>query len=253
MTLVSAEILKLRRRRGLMIWSLILTVGCVLVAEVVLVVLVVLHAVNAAHHGPAGGAENFKGVILLLTGLGSVAAIIIGATAGTQDVANGVFRDLVVTGRKRTTLFNVRVPGALCVFLPMLVLGFALAIAVAFAFAGNLPTPSASNIAKYAEYGLMITAINIVMAVGLASFASSRVVVGVLIAWNAIVSHILISIGVLGSARKLIDVAAAEHFVPRGSNNTTIAMSTATALLVLLVWAAIFLGAGRWWTNRVDA
>ena len=30
-------------------------------------------------------------------------------------------------------------------------------------------------------------------------------------------------------------------------------MSTATALLVLLVWAAIFLGAGRWWTNRVDA
>lgn len=84
MRLVSAEILKLRRRRGLMIWSLILTVGCVLVAEIVLVV---LHAVNAAHHGPAGGAENFKGVILLLTGLGSVAAVIIGATAGTQDVA----------------------------------------------------------------------------------------------------------------------------------------------------------------------
>ena len=33
----------------------------------------------------------------------------------------------------------------------------------------------------------------------------------------------------------------------------TVAMSTATALLVLLVWAAIFLWAGRWWTNRVDA
>jgi hypothetical protein len=75
----------------------------------------------------------------------------------------------------------------------------------------------------------------------------------VLIAWNAIVSHILISIGVLGSARKLIDVAAAEHFVPRGSNGTTITMSTATALFVLVVWAAIFLGFGRWWTKRVDA
>jgi len=250
MRLVSAEILKLRRRRGLMIWSLILTVGCVLVAEVVLVV---LHAVNSAHHGPAGGIQNFKGVILLLTGLGSVAAIIIGATAGTQDVANGVFRDLVVTGRRRATLFNVRVPGALCVFLPMLALGFALAVAVAFAFAGSLPTPSGSAMAKYAEYALAITAINIIMAVGLAAFASSRVVVGVLIARNANVSHILISIIVLGSARKLVDVAAAEHFLPRDANNPTFTMSSATALLVLIVWAAVFLGFGRWWTKRVDA
>ena len=84
---------------------------------------------NAAHHGPAGGLENFKGVIFLLAGVGTVAAIIIGATAGTQDVANGVFRDLVVTGRKRSTLFNVRGPGALAVFLPMLALGFAIAVA----------------------------------------------------------------------------------------------------------------------------
>ncbi len=250
MTLVGAEILKLVRRRGLMAWSLILTVGCVLVAEVVLVV---LHAVNSAHHGPAGGTENFKGVIFLLAGVGTVAAIIIGATAGTQDVANGVFRDLVVTGRKRATLFNVRTPGALAVFLPMLALGFAIAAAVAFAFAGSLATPSASLTAKYAEYSLAITCVNVIVAIGLASFASSRVVVGVLIAWNAIVSHILISIGALGSSRKLIDVAAAEHFLPRDTGNETVVMSTATALVVLLVWAGIFLGAGRWWTNRVDA
>ncbi len=250
MRLVRAEVLKLVRRRGLMAWSLILTVGSVLVAEIVLLV---LHAVNSAHHGPAGGTENFKGVTLLLTGIGTVAAIIIGATAGTQDVANGVFRDLVVTGRKRSTLFNVRAPGALLVFLPMLAIGFAIAVVVAYVFAGSLPTPSASSIAKYVEYALAISAVNIVIAVGLASFASSRVVVGVLIAWNAIVSHILISIKVLGGARKLIDVGAAEHFLPRESGNAEIAMSTGTALLVLLAWAAIFLWAGRWWTNRVDA
>ena len=212
MRLVGAEVLKLVRRRGLMAWSLLLTIGSVLVAEIVLVV---LHAVNASHHGPAGGTENFKGVILLLTGLGTVAAILIGATAGTQDVANGVFRDLVVTGRKRATLFNVRVPGALLVYLPMLALGFGIALAVAFAFSGSLATPSGSGIAKYGEYALAITGINIVMAIGLASFASSRVVVGVLIAWNAIVSHILISLSVLGGSRKLVDVAAAEHFLPR--------------------------------------
>ena len=250
MRLVRAEVLKLVRRRGLMAWSLILTVGSVLVAEIVLLV---IHAVNGAHHGPAGGADNFKHVVLLLTGIGTVAAIIIGSTAGTQDVANGVFRDLVVTGRKRSTLFNVRAPGALLVFLPMLALGFAITVAVTYVFAGGLATPSASEIAKYAEYALVITGINIIMAIGLASFASSRVVVGVLIAWNAIVSHILISLGVLGGSRRLIDVAAAEHFLPRDSGNATIEMSAATALLVLIAWAVIFLSAGRWWTNRVDA
>lgn len=250
MRLVRAEVLKLVRRRGLMAWSLILTVGSVLVAEIVLVT---LHAVNPAHHGPAGGVENFKPVVLLLTGLGTVAAIIIGSTAGTQDVANGVFRDLVVTGRARTTLFDVRAPGALLVYLPMLALGFALALASAFVFAGDRATPSASLVAKYAEYAVVISAINVVIAIGLASFASSRVVVGVLIAWNAIVSHILISIRALGSARKLIDVAAAEHFLPRDATDTTLTMSTAAAVVVLLVWAAVFLAAGRWWTNRVDA
>ena len=156
--------------------------------------LVVLHAVNRRTTARPAGTENFKGVTLLLTGIGTVAAIIIGATAGTQDVANGVFRDLVVTGRKRSTLFNVRAPGALLVFLPMLAIGFAIAVVVAFVFAGSLPTPSASSIVKYVEYALAISAVNIVIAVGLAAFASSRVVVGVLIAWNAIVSHILISI-----------------------------------------------------------
>jgi hypothetical protein len=30
-------------------------------------------------------------------------------------------------------------------------------------------------------------------------------------------------------------------------------MSTVTALIVLVVWAAVFMRAGRWWTNRVDA
>ena len=52
MRMIRAEALKLRRRRGLMIWSLILTIGVIATVETVLVV---LHAVNPAHHGSAGG------------------------------------------------------------------------------------------------------------------------------------------------------------------------------------------------------
>jgi|tagenome__1003787_1003787.scaffolds.fasta_scaffold20956301_3 hypothetical protein len=254
MRLVAAEVLKLVRRRGLMIWSLLLTVGAVLIAEVIIIV---LHAVNPDHHGPAGGRTNLENYTFLLAGLGNVAAIIIGATAGTQDVANGVFRDLVVTGRPRATLFRVRVPGALLVFLPMLALGFVFAIGVAYLFAGDEFTtnaaPSGSYVAHSIGYAVAITVVDVILAIGLAAFASSRVVVGVLIAWNAIVSHLLLAIGALGSARKLIDVAAAEHFSPGINDNNQISMSSGTALLVLVAWAAVAMLVGRWWTQRTDA
>lgn len=251
MRLIRAEALKLVRRRGLMTWSLLLTVGSALVAEVIVEV---LHLVNGAKHGPAGGATNLEHYVFLVTGLGGVAAIIVGATAGTQDVSNGVFRDLVVTGRSRRTLFSVRVPGALLVFLPMLALGLAVAVGGAFLFAGGLPTPGGGLIVRYVEYALAGSVIDVVIAVGLAAFASSRVVVGVLIAWNAIVSQLLMHIGLLGAARKGIDTAAVAQFAPGSiTRDEPVHMAKITAVLVLLGWAAVFLTAGRWWTQRRDA
>jgi hypothetical protein len=250
MRLVQAEILKLRRRRGTMIWCALLTIGSVVIAEIVLLA---LHAANPARHGAAGGEDNFQGLLFLVGGLGNVAAILIGSAAGSQDVSAGVFRDLVVTGRSRRTLFYVRAPGAFAVFLPLLAVAFVIAVACAYAFAGNKPQPTVGDVAHFAVYLVALCGIDIVLAVGLAAFASSRVVVGVLIAWNAIVSHLLIAINSLGGARKLIDVAAAEHFLPSGVDDSAIAMATATAVFVLLAWAAIFLSAGSWWTQRRDA
>ncbi len=249
MRLVRAEVLKIAKRRPLMIWSALLTVGVIAVVEIVLSI---LHAANPGHHGPAGGTSNFRGAAETLALLGTVTAILIGATAGSQDVANGVFRDLVVTGRKRSTLFLVRLPGAFLVLLPMLAFSFGLAIVWGFAFAGFLQTPSASLIGHEAVYVLAFTLVNLAMAVGFAAFVSSRIVIGVLIAWNTAVAHILISLHSLGGARKFIDVAAAEHFIP-GSSGDRVAMSTGTALVVLVAWAAAFTFAGRWWTQRRDA
>jgi hypothetical protein len=247
--LVSAEVLKLVRRRGLMIWSLLLTVGAVLVTQIIIIA---LHAANPDHHGPAGGRSNLDAYSTLVALLGSVASILIGATAGTQDVSNGVFRDLVVTGRPRSTLFGVRVPGALFVFLPMLAIGLLLSIGVTYGFAADGPSPSASYAWHSVAYAVALTVVNLVIAVGLASFTSSRVVVGVLIAWNTIVAHLLLAIGVFGRARKLIDIAAAEHFSP-AINDGPVSMSGTTAVLVLLGWMSVFFFAGRWWTQRRDA
>ena len=133
MRLVQAEVLKLVRRRGLMIWCVLLTVGVVTIVETVLVI---LHAVNSAHHGPAGGASNFRDAADTVGLLGTLSAVLIGATGGSQDVANGVFRDLVVTGRKRSMLFKVRTPGAFLVWAPMVLVGFGVVTAASFASRG---------------------------------------------------------------------------------------------------------------------
>ena len=249
MRLIYAEWLKLVRRRGTMIWCSLLTIGSVLIANIVLVA---LHAANSGRHGPAGGADNFRHVAFLLAGLGNVAAILIGAAAGSQDASSGVLRDLVVTGRPRKTLFRVRLPGALAAFLPLLAIGYGLTVLGAFAFAGDLPRPSGDWVGRYAAYMVLITIVDIAIAIGLASFAPSRVVVGVLIAWNAIVSHLLIAIGSLGGARKVIDVAAAEHILPRVDRDNAVPMSTGIALVVLVVWIVIFQRAGEWWMSRRD-
>jgi hypothetical protein len=250
MRMIQAEILKLIRRRGLMIWSLILTVGIVAVVELVLVV---LHAVNAAHHGPAGGSSNFRGAAETVALFGVLTAVLIGATAGSQDVANGVFRDLVVTGRSRSRLFDVRIPGAFLVWLPMMLLGFALVTVCSFIFKGNLANPTWHDFWHELAYAVALGTVNVVMAVSLAAFISSRIVIGVLIVWNTIISQILIHLHTLGGARKLLDVAAAQHFQPNLAADDRVAMSTGAALLILLVWIGVFSRAGRWWTGRIDA
>jgi hypothetical protein len=51
-----------------------------------------------------------------------------------------------------------------------------------------------------------------------------------------------------------IDIAAAEHFLPRTTGGgTRIAMSSGAALLILAGWALVFSRAGSWWTSRQDA
>lgn len=251
MRLVRAEILKLRKRRGLMAWAALLTVGSVLIAYGVLIA---LHAANPAKHGPAGGADNLDHLVWLLANLGGVAAVLIGATTGSQDRASGVFRELVVTGRSRRRIFDVRVPGALAVYLPFLAAGYGAVVAGSYVFAGSSTTSSLHDVVQYGIAVAALDVVTLVLAVSLGSMIPSRIATGVLIGWNSILAGLLLSFTTLGSARKAIDVAAATHFAPSAaSRDTTIAMSSGTAVLVLAIWVAVALRAGAWWTKRLDA
>jgi ABC-type transport system involved in multi-copper enzyme maturation permease subunit len=253
--MVNAEFLKLRTRRGLVAMSAALTVGVIVVAYGVTLI---LHAANPAQYGPAGGAANLWGIMGALALLGSVAAILIGATAGAQDVQSGVFRDLAATGRSRVALFAARIPGGLLLLWPLVVMAWVMAGAASIAFAGGLATPDLEQLVAGGAWVLTAITANYLLALGIAAMSGSRTTaVGVVLAWQFVVSQLLVGIAVLGSARRLIELAALTRLIPpslgTASDPVSASMSFGMAALVVVAWSVVALALGAWRTVRLDA
>jgi ABC-type transport system involved in multi-copper enzyme maturation permease subunit len=250
-----ADLLKLRKKRGILIWASVLAI-----APVVLffVIGAILHAASPSENGPAGGLHNFHIGMRLLGGLffGPLAAILIGVEAGTGDASAGVFRDLVVTGRSRLALFASRVPAALTVCWLLIVSAYLLVLLGTFVFASNLPTPQSALIFNSLGFLLLGSGVLCAVAVGFASLTTSRpAAIIALIAWQVIASPLLANISVFGSVRNVILDQALTHFSPveLGDRVSNLSMSGGTAAIVIVGWLVVFLGLGAWRTARMDA
>ena len=251
--LVRAELLKLRKRRALFWWSLVLTVG---VVTVVFGIIEVLHLVNPAHHGPAGGIDGLQGSIIGLTLAGGIAAILVGAAAGTADVSSGVFRDLVATGRSRWELFAARAPGALAFFLPMITLGYIVVAVCSVTLAGSNRVPGASVIARGYGWVVLSTGFDVLLALGFSSLIGSRgTTIGVLIGWQHIASPLLAQLSLIGRFRQAMFTAALDRLNPlrTGDQGPLVVHSAAVAAIVLILWLAVFLASGGRRTATRDA
>jgi len=249
--MVGAELLRLRKKRGLMVLAL----AAVMVPLVVWTGYEVIeHAGNPAAYAPAGGLDHYARFLSLLgVFMGPVAAVLIGAEAGAGDLAAGVFRDNVLTGRSRMALFLSRIPAALVVTFTVIAIGFAFAVAVTFAFAGGLPTPSGSLILESAAWLALANGVVCVIAIGLASLTGSRPgAITALIGWELVLSPLLVQSTSLGSARNgLLDGVLL--FLKPGpvSGAPVLTMAVAVAVAVTALWAAVLpaLGARRMQTR----
>jgi ABC-type transport system involved in multi-copper enzyme maturation permease subunit len=251
--MVWADLLRLRKKRGF----IALVVAVVLVPLVIATGYnVIQHASDPAAHGPAGGLHYFVRVLDLLgIFMGPVAAILIGAEAGAGDLAAGVFRDNVLTGRSRTALFLARIPAALVVCLSVTALGFVTGLAATFGFAGGLPTPSASLILESAGWLALANSVVCVIAIGLASLTGSRPgTITALIGWQLVLSPLLVQSTNLGSLRNgLLDGVMLFLKPGPASGAPTITMSVAVAMLVLGAWLMALPVLGAWRTRTRDA
>jgi ABC-type transport system involved in multi-copper enzyme maturation permease subunit len=249
-----ADVLKVRKRRGTMIWVLVLAL---LPVVVLFMVKAIQHSSNPVKYEPAGGRSGFTdGLRLLCLFFGPLAAVLIGVEAGTGDASAGVFRDLVVTGRSRLALFASRVPAALAVCWFVTVTGYLLVLAGTFGFASNLPTPNTALVLNGLGFTVLSTGVVCVVAVGFASLTTSKpAAITALIGWQLVASPLIASISSLGTDRDALLSQAVVHFSPIhiGDRNAAVTMSQGTALIVLAAWVAVFLALGAWRTRSMDA
>jgi hypothetical protein len=243
--LVSAEVLKLRRRRGMLAIAGLLTLGLVFV---VYAVTGVQHAGNPAHYGPAGGRANYVGALGVLATMAMVVGAIVGGTAGTQDIESGVFRDLAATGRSRLALFGARVTGAWAIVLPLLAVTMAAMAGLNIALAGTAPRPDATALVAGTLSILAAGAAGTAMAVGLSTLVGSRgPVIGTMMAFLLALQPLVLAIAFLGELRAVMPTIAISRLgdvaLPPG-----ITLGLACAVGVLVAWGAAALGLGAWKT-----
>jgi ABC-type transport system involved in multi-copper enzyme maturation permease subunit len=246
LALVSSDVLKLRRRRGMLAISLLLTAGVMLVA---FVVMAIQHGGNPLKYGPAGGLDNFREDIQVVTLMALIVGTIIGATAGTQDIESGVFRDLAATGRSRLALFASRVAGAWAVVLPILAATAGLAAAGCIALADSLPAPGAGAIAAGTAAVVVAGALSAAVAVGVSALVGSRgPVIGIMLAFYLAVQNLVLAMGFLGGMRQIVPDAAI-HRIGDLEPMAGVHVGLGAAILALVGWSAIALGLGAWRTK----
>jgi hypothetical protein len=126
--MITSKFKELRKRRGLMV---ALTLVIVAIPTVFLLIRLLVHAFAPKTYGPAGGYVIYTSFVSgVLYTFGFIMAAALGATAGSSDLTEGVFRHLVVTGRSRLALYLARIPAGLAIIVPLVAVSFTIVCAV---------------------------------------------------------------------------------------------------------------------------
>jgi hypothetical protein len=127
-SMIATRFMELRKRRGLMVTLILVTIGF---PTVFLLIRLILHAAAPHSYGPAGGYNVYTGLVVgVLYIFGFIVAATLGCTAGSIDLTEGMFRHLVVTGRSRVALYLARIPAGLAIIVPLVAIGFTIVCGV---------------------------------------------------------------------------------------------------------------------------
>lgn len=186
--------------------------------------------------------ENGTGILLFV---GVLAAIVIGATAGAYDLAQGTMRYLVLTGRPRWQLVIVRIP-ALLATVTLFMLPAQLLILLAAVVAGGEGTDGTAVFDLFYvvlftsfAYALLSMAIGtflkstgVAIAVAIVLNFASLVIVGAVAEW--------VSEDLANALYPVVVLVVAARDAGSGSDAT---FSVASSALILAGWLVVLIGA----------
>ncbi len=251
--MITADFLKIRKRRGNVTVALLLACGP---TAVFFVVRAAQHASMPLQQLAAGGVSGFDDTMRSGPGLSSfvaLAGILIGVDAGACDLASGVFRDLVLTGRSRVAMFATRIPAALALTGLVTTAAYVTVMVAVAVFAGGTAIPSPAQLLDGYGYYLFSACAVALVALGLVALLASRAAaLAVLVGLHLIASPIIANDASLGAARNLLLSQAIGRLSPVQSLGQE-GMTLTVALLVIAGWVASTLFLGAWRTKTMDA
>jgi hypothetical protein len=267
--LIGAKFLELRRRRVLIAVTAVFTVGTPVIFYGIREI---YHLSDPAHYAPAG-VGAFANTVTLMAEFGFIAAVMLGATAGTSDLTDGMFRHLVITGRSRLALYLARIPAGLSILLSVAAVGFTVtALATAFLSGPEPASVAAALPGDLARSGLWLEfdlAIGFTVGLGLGALMGQRTVPVVLLTvWQIIITpqladHMLphlinaqrIVLGVAMDQLKPAMLAGGVTVGPTGGIQPTAPppMPTWAMAAVIAGWVLGWLAIGAWKMVTRDA
>jgi len=266
--LINTRLLELRKRRTLMIVTVAFTVG---LPVIFYAIRLLYHLGDPARYAPAGAPDAFATIGILMGEFGFIVAATVGATAGTADLTDGVFRHLVITGRSRLALYLARIPAGLSILLSLAAAGFTVTCLVT-AFLGSPHaaagvTVSAGDMVRSGLWLELDLLIGFVLGLGLGSLMGQRTVpVILLIVLEIIITPVLadhplpfflngerLIVGVAMDQLKPAALAGGAQVGPSGGLLHLSPMPTWAMITVIAGWLVGWSAIGAWKMVTRDA
>jgi hypothetical protein len=263
--MISTKVLELRKRRTLVTVMVAFTVA---LPVIFYGIRLIYHLADPARYAPAGAPNAFANVGSLMDEFGFIVAVTLGATAGTTDLTDGMFRHLVITGRSRLALYLARIPAGLSILLSLAAAGFTVACLVT-AFLGSphaAGVPAGGMVRSGLWLGLDLL-IGFTVGLGLGSLMGQRTVpVILLIVLEIIITPVLadhplpyflngerLVVGVAMDQLKPAALAGGTHVGPAPGALHLPPMPTWAMITVIAGWIIGWSAIGAWKMATRDA
>lgn len=253
---IRTEVKKLTRRKGVMFFTLLGTIGVIVIT---FAILESYHLADPGKYTPPGGISGFNKIVIILSQITIIPASILGTTAGSQDMESGVIRDLIVTGRSRTSIFLLRLKGASLVWIFPVLVAYLIGLAAVYALAGGTTDPSLHLVVVGGIYCVGVSLVYVLTSTGLASLFGSRgPAIAIMIGWTFIIEAILVNVTALGPVREAFLTTAIAGLSPvaggaRRLKGAGLSPSVLVDYITLIGWPVVLCVLGWFRSERLEA